>query len=355
MYLKRFKTLNDAKRIRKPQPDNITLRLQRNEKVDNWPEDLLEKIYGSMPDNMLQQYPEASPFYNKLSQFLDVGEEKLLVASGIDEPIKSLLLLCCDAGDKIVYTPGYAMYEVYSRMFGVDTVSIEYNPARFTGPEGVIEKTPDDAKILFLPNPSQPVENLFNLDQLREIAASCRDRGILFAIDEAYHFFGATSAIPLTDEFENVLVLRTFSKAFGSASLRLGYVIGSEKAIGPLASFRLAYEANAFAMHAGGVLLDHFDSHVKPSIEDTCKGRDFLRDKLIEMGFQAWAEAGNFVLADFGAEERLDKIIAALAARGIQIRGGLPKPLKSQALITCGGLETMTGFVEELGNVLKEV
>lgn len=352
MYLDKYKNLYDAVRIRKPEPTDIRLRLHRNEKVDAWPQSMLKEIYAAIPDFMLQQYPDLSPFYEKLSNFLKVPQANLLVASGIDEPIKSLMLLCCDPGDKIVFTPGYAMYEVYARMFRIEPIAIKYVPDRFTTPAGIIERTPKDAKILFLPNPSQPVENCFSLDQLREIAVYCKKIDILFAVDEAYHFFGAPSAIPLIDEFDNVLVLRTFSKAFGGASLRLGYVIGSERALRPLASYRLAYETNAFAAHVGAALLDRFESHVRPGIDDVCAGRDLLRTKLKELGLPAWGSVGNFVLVDFGDAKRMNVIVSALKAEGTFIRGGLPEPLDSHALVTCGGAATMQRFFDQLSGLL---
>ena len=354
LYLEKFKNLYDVERTRKPVNKTVKMRLQRNEKPDNWPPEFLKEIYSSFPDYMLQQYPNPNLFYEKLARFLGVPEDKVLVASGIDESIKSLLLLCCDSGDKIVYTPGYAMYEVYARIFGIDPIAIEYDPTRFTGPQDIIEKTPKDAKALFIPNPSQPVENCIDLDQLREIAAYCRDNDILFAVDEAYQFFGAPDAIPLIDEFDNMLVLRTFSKAFGGASLRLGYVVGSEKALKPLAAFRLAHEANAFSLHIGSMLLDNFDTFVKGNIDDVCMGRDYLRQTFIENGFPAWGNVGNFVLVDLGTKERLDAVVGGLREKGIHIRGGLPRSLESQALVTCGGSNLMKNFFEEFLDTVKD-
>lgn len=354
MYLEKFKNLYDVERTRKPEDKNIQMRFQRNEKPDNWPPEFLKEIYSGFPDHLLQQYPDPVLFYEKLARFLGVPVDKVLVASGIDESIKSLLLLCCEPGDKIVYTPGYAMYEVYSRMLRVKTIAIEYDPTRLTGPEDIIEKTPEYAKVLFIPNPSQPVENCLDLDQLRKIAAYCYDNDILFAVDEAYQFFGAPNAIPLIDEFDNMLVLRTFSKAFGGASLRLGYVVGSEKALKPLAAFRLAHEANAFSLHIGSMLLDNFDSFVKSNIDDVCKGRDYLRETFIENDFPAWGEVGNFVLVDLGAKERRDAVVAGLREKGIHIRGGLPSPLENHALVTCGGPDLMKEFFEEFSVVARE-
>ena len=79
-----------------------------------------------------------------------------------------------------------------------------------------------DPKILFLPNPNQPIESSLSLNELRETAIKCKNKNCLLVIDEAYNLFGADSGLPLIKEFNNVVILRTFSKAFGVPSIRTG-------------------------------------------------------------------------------------------------------------------------------------
>ncbi|MBI5201908.1 MAG: histidinol-phosphate aminotransferase family protein [Elusimicrobia bacterium] len=355
MFLERFQHLADLPRTRVPEraygPDS--LRLQRNEKPNAWPKDLLDKIYGTVPQNLLQRYPDALPFYAKLSKFLGVPAENLLVASGIDEPIRNLLTLTCEPGDAYVFTPGYAMYEVYGRMLGLKPTQIAYDPRKFMTAEEFCAKIPAQAKIVFLPNPSQPVENCFDLGGLRKIASFCRSKDILFVVDEAYYFFGAPTAIGLTTEFENVLVMRSFSKAFGAASLRLGYVIGGPAALKPLSAYRLGYEANALTFHAGGVLLDCFESHVKPSVDAICQGRDWLREAAKGAGLSAWGSVSNNVLIDLGSADRAKAAAKALEAKEIYVKAGFGAPVEGCILVTCGPKDMMTRFFDALQEVLK--
>ena len=86
-----------------------------------------------------------------------------------------------------------------------------------------------------------------------------------------------------------------------------------------------------------------------------CDGRDFLRNTLNENGVPAWGDVGNFVLIDFASKERMSKIVETLKARGVFIRGGLPAPLESRALVTCGSLELMQAFYGELKDVMDQV
>lgn len=341
--------------MRVPESKAVVMRLQRNEKPTDWPKSFLDSIHASFPSNILQRYPDPSLFYKRLSDFLGVGEDNIVVASGIDELIKTLITLCCAPGDTIsVVTPGYAMYTIYPRLLGIDVAPIVYDPEQFTNPVKLMAKVPGDCKILFLPTPSQPVENCFELDQLREIAAACRARDTLFAIDEAYCYFGAPEAVPLIHEFENVLILRTFSKAFGAASLRLGYVLGAAETIAPINAFRLAHEANAYALHVGLALLDNFDGPVKRSIADIVAGRDFLREACRAYGLKAWGSRANYVLVDLDSPERMKAVVAALSREGIEVKSHFSTPLDRHILVTCGPEVLMRAFFDRLTTILQK-
>ena len=354
MYLKRFQHLHDFSRPRIAEADNVTMRLQRNEKPDDWGHELYDLIFANAPELHMQRYPDPMAFYEKLSRFLNVPEENLVVTSGIDEAIRTLMTLCCNEGDSITApSPSYLMYAVYAEMHGVRFDPITFQPGEFMPPETLAENIDATSRILFLPKPSQPVENVYDLDQLRTLAAICRDGDILFAIDEAYHFFGAPSALPLINEFDNLLVLRTFSKAFGAAGIRLGFAAGSKKAIGPFKAFRLAHEANSLSLHVGEVLLDNFDTFVKGNIKNICEGRDVLRQACLDYGLPAWGEAGNFVLIDLRDPARSKDVRQQLADKGIHVKSGFGAPLDRHILVTCGPKEMMRSFFDALVEILE--
>ena len=355
MYLERFQHLYDIHRARIAEPDNVVMRLQRLEKPEIWPRELLGKIFGTCPEETFQQYPNFKKYYSKLSDFIGVPEDRFVITSGIDESIKSLMTLCCAPGDKIAVTwPGYAMYDVYAKIFGVDLIRIICEPERFLQPEELINNLSGDIKILFLPNPGQPVENCFDLDQLRLIAKYCEQNDILFVVDEAYYYFGSETALPLTDEFDNLLVLRTFSKAFGGASLRVGFATGSQKAIKPLISFRMAGEASTWALHAMAILVENFDGFVSQSINDIIEGRDFLRDYIInELGIPAWGNKSACVVVDLQSQERMADVVSRLGERGIYVKGHYPAPLDHYILVTCGAKPLMSEFADHLTDILK--
>jgi histidinol-phosphate aminotransferase len=345
MFRESFKHLAGINRHRVAEPEDVAMRLQRMERPEAWPTSLLDHIYSTIPIDLLQRYPDPLPFYHKLATFLDVPVNSIVLTSGVDEAIRSILTLCCEPGDKIVVTaPGYAMYDVYAKIFGVHIHPIHFDAEHFMSPDEVIARIPHDVKVVFLANPSQPVENCFDLEQLRLIAAHCANRGILLCVDEAYHFFGAPSSLPMVKETANLLVMRSFSKAFGAASLRLGYIVGQEDVLAPFRGFRLAHEANALSLHAGTAMLDCFESHIKPGIESVCEGREWLREKCNTVGLNAWGSVANFVLIALDSETKMKESLRLLNERGIYVKGGFPPPLYRHILVTCGSPALMEDF-----------
>ena len=104
------------------------LRLDRNEKVDNWPKDFIKTVLASKPDGFFSMYPEITPLYTKLANHLRVSEKQLLITSGIDGSIKNLFSVLLEEGDKIgVFSPTYLMYEIYSEIFKIDFFPLTYS------------------------------------------------------------------------------------------------------------------------------------------------------------------------------------------------------------------------------------
>ncbi|KKL61069.1 hypothetical protein LCGC14_2199030, partial [marine sediment metagenome] len=90
--------LYDVERQRITSPADVTMRLQRLEKPEDWPAELLEEMWGSVPPSLLQQYPDYPPFYRKLAEFVGVDKDELVVGAGIEDFIRGLFWLCCEPG-----------------------------------------------------------------------------------------------------------------------------------------------------------------------------------------------------------------------------------------------------------------
>ena len=123
---------------------------------------------------MIQHYPDSKPFYETLSNFLDIPAEQIIVTSGIDEAIRNILILNC-TGSRPFFTnaPAYAMYKVYGEILNVECISFQPLPENFVNPDELISKIPENVGVVFIANPSQPVENCYDIPQLETVANYC--------------------------------------------------------------------------------------------------------------------------------------------------------------------------------------
>lgn len=340
--------LPDVERRRIVMPQGITMRIGRLEKPEPWPPALLDAIRSTMPLDLMQQYPNYPAFYDRLAARVGVPENRIVVGAGIEEFIR--ILMCGCFGQRMaVLWPTCAMVDVYARAFNVDLWRIVTDPYNPPSINDIICRIPfENCGLVMLANPGQPVETCYSVGELRELAFFCQALGVTLAIDEAYHGFGAPSALPLVDEFENVVVLRTFSKAYGAAGLRVGFAVAGARAKRAIDAVRQSGEVSSLSMHVATVLMDRYDEFVRPGIDEICASRDWLLGKLHEVGFRAWGSHANHVLVDMGSAQRLQDTVTKLAAEGIYPRATSVAPLESCLLITCGSRDLMQRFYARL-------
>jgi histidinol-phosphate aminotransferase len=348
MFIRRNKHLIDVARVRVAEGRDLDhgLRLDRNERVDVWPAQMLAEIFARQPQWLLSVYPESGSLYRKIAKFHGVEEAQLLVTSGIDGALKTLCEVATAPGDLVgVVAPTYAMYKVYARLFQLRLEEIAYTEDLQFGMrqfDAFLEREPT---VFFLPNPNQPVESAFGLAQLEEFARRTLARNCLFVIDEAYHLFGSVSGVSLIEKYENVVIARTFSKAFGVPSIRLGYLISRADNIAMLAKTRLAHESNALGNAVAEHLLDNYQM-VEKYLREVCAARDQMKNILAGLGIPAHGTVGSCLLLDLGSQTRARAYVAALRADAIYVKGPWAAPWDRYVTISLGPLEVMTRFVD---------
>lgn len=344
MFRAELSHLEGIERTRIASPAGVTMRLHRLERPEPWPRALEEEIRRRFPFKRVQRYPSYVPFYDRLSQFTGVPADQIVVGAGIEEFIRTLM--AANWGQSVaVLWPTCAMHGLYARAFNVRLTKVQTSPRSLLWMGDLIADLPPDVRLVLLANPGQPVETYFELDELRMLAEICKRRGALLAVDEAYYGFGADTALPLIDEFENVVVLRTFSKAFGAAGIRLGFAMGCPRVIRYLNAVRQSGEVSSLSMHVATVLMDTFDQFVGPGGKEVGRARDWLREKVrAGMGLPTWGRHANHVLIDFGSSAAVEAKAERLKARGIYVRTGFEDELSGCMLVTCGDRDLMAKF-----------
>ena len=289
--------------------------LDKNENGDPAMPALAKRILSEIDPAILSTYPECTPLYRKLAAHVGVQPENLLLAAGSDGVIRAVFEAFVGTGDLVLHTtPTFAMYPVYSRMYGARTITLEYQPSD-AGPslpadrfvEAIREARP---RVVCLPNPDSPTGTVFDPDALGRIVSAAGDAGALMLIDEAYYPFYEWTALPWIASQPHVVLARTFAKAWGVAGLRIGYAIASPPIAKALHKVRPMYEVNTVAVAVMERMLDHADE-LAASVRRLNEGRDGFRGAMNDLGFRTLYARGNFLHVAFG--EQAPAIHAALA------------------------------------------
>jgi histidinol-phosphate aminotransferase len=296
-------------------PDSFWL--DKNENLDPTLRKVIEKVSEEIDPLALCTYPEPGPFYQKLASYLDVPPEAIVLSAGSDGAIRYVFEAFVGAGDWVIHTlPTFAMYPVYSSMYGARVQALEYQASE-SGPSLRAEQVISAIqrvrpRAVFLPNPDSPTGTVFEPSELREIIETAGEAGAVILIDEAYHPFYRQSVVPWIHEYPNLIIARTFAKAWGLAGLRIGYAVSNPEIAGYLHKVRPMYETGTFSVAFMERMLD-FASEMEASVKRLIDGKTFFLEKMRSFGCQTLQGHGNFLHVGFG--ERLAHVIRALEGK----------------------------------------
>lgn len=288
--------------------DPRLLWLDKNENTDPHLGAIVQRVVAEVDPMALSTYPECTPLYRKLADYLGASPEKLLLAAGSDGVIRSVFEAFVNPGDVVMHTvPTFAMYSVYARMYGAQTVSLEYHGGD-AGPslptDAVVSAITDTRpKVVCLPNPDSPTGTVFPPEDLRRIIETAGRVGALILIDEAYYPFYDRTVLAWLDEFPNLVIARTFAKAWGLAGLRIGYAVSSPEVARLLHKVRPMYEVNTLAVVATERMLD-YHGEMLASVKRLNAGRDAFVSAMKRLDLQTLRTEGNFLHVAFGPAAR---------------------------------------------------
>ena len=321
------------------------LRLDFNERTAPQPPQLLAAIRAAITDDSLSMYPDYDAALPAAARLLGRPAGSIVLTNGTDEAIQLVVNAYLSPGDRlVVIEPSYAMYRFYAEVAGVevDAVACQLSDDLAIPVDEIIRRLPG-AAALFLANPNNPTGAVLPLDALTRIAEAAGDTLVL--VDEAYVEFHGVTALGLLDRFENVMVSRTFSKAFGLAGLRCGCLVAAEPVARWLRTAQSPYSVNVVAAAAITALAELADDDVDRYVHEVTEARAATTAALERLGLRVFPSAANFVL--FHAGESADRILRHLTAAGILIRDRrheLPGCLR----VSIGTREQMHRFVTEM-------
>lgn len=298
----------------------------------------------------LRRYPDpfARDFCNAISDALNVPADWIIVGNGSDDILNILVRACAGATPEqrhVVYPmPTYVLYRTLCEMQPAQTVEIPYGPGFELPLEALITA---QGAITFIASPNSPSGHVVPIAQLRELAS--RLEGVL-AIDEAYVDFAEGSALDLVREFENVIILRTLSKGYSLAGLRLGFGIAQPKLLAGLFKVKDSYNIDAVAIAVGTAAMR--DQAYKNSCAEKVKlSRSQLSLDLKGLGFTVGESQGNFVFVTVTNGDA-EAIYLGLKARGILVRYFKQPGLDDKLRISVGTEEQNQSLIEALVHVM---
>lgn len=332
--------------------DPKLLWLDRNENTDPILGKLTNRLFKEISSiHCISVYPEPTYLYLRLSAYLNIEDYKIVISTGSDGVIRSIFEAYCDYGDKILITnPTYAMYEVYGLMYGANICKFEYLASQ-KGPILDFERFIDfikiqKPKIIFLPNPDSPTGTVISELNLSIICDLACEIGSLIVIDEAYYPFYDKSMISYINKYENLIVIRTFSKAWGITGLRVGYGVGSENVISLLRKVRPNYETNSVGFEVATKILD-FEKDMLESVERLNAGRDYFINQMNEFGIKTIQTKANFfhVLLNNKMHNSLNNIV-------LYRKNFSHECLKGYSRFTSTSIDNFIPIVEKIKNCL---
>jgi histidinol-phosphate aminotransferase len=292
----------------------------------------------SLTAEELTHYPERGPVEALAAQHLGLAPEQVILTNGVDEAIHILCQAFLDAGDQLLLpVPTYTMYEIYASSTDAQVVRVQAD-VDFAFPfERLAAAISPRTKLIAIANPNSPTGSVCTREQILDIVQVAPHAVVL--VDEAYfHFYGET-VMDLAGKIPNLIVARTFSKAYGLASLRIGLLAGPEGLLGWARRVLSPYSVNSVALAAltaalkDQAYLDRYVAEIKGA------RTDFL-DELRRIGLTFWPTEANFVLVKIGAEHK--RFCAAMRDRGILVRDRSADPgCDGLVRITIGSREQM--------------
>jgi histidinol-phosphate aminotransferase len=297
------------------------LRLHQNEHTGGCSPKVLAAL-ATLRADQISVYPPYEAARRACAGYLGVDPEHLSLVNGLDEGIMAIAMamLRPERGEgpfeAIIPEPAFEIFALDAEVAGGHVVSIPPDEDYAFPLDRVLDAITARTRLVFLTNPNNPTGALIPAEGIRAVAERVPREAIVF-VDEAYAEFSGQTFIPELASYPNVVVGRTFSKAFGLAGLRIGVLIGDPATLEPIRLRLPVYSVNIAAVVAVQAALEDRE-YVDRYVHEVEQSKRLLYDACARLGLRCWPSAGNFVLIDAGANA--GRLARGAAERGIYVR-----------------------------------
>jgi len=310
-------SLVDASRAyeRAPVPDGVRLRLDANEGVDPSLSTVLHALRDGGAE-VLRRYPDAKPFEGMLARHFGVEASQVFVAAGADEVVDRCCRAFLPAGASLLIAePGFEMFDQYAALCGARVATAPWSAGVFPI-DAMLAGVDDRVAVIALVTPNNPTGEVATLDDLRRLSAAAPNA--LVVLDHAYVEFADEDLTTAALTMPNVVVVRTFSKAWGLAGCRVGYAIGATRIIRALRAAGGPFPVSAASLLIARSQFEHRVGARDAYVARIRTERQELHDLLTRLNGRPRVSSANFVFAELGA--RSPGVHASLVSHGVLVR-----------------------------------
>lgn len=302
-------------------------------------------------------YPESTCFYlkKKLAEELGIGENQLVIGNGSNEIIEFLARALLLEGDQVISSAcSFLVYPIVTQACGAEYVQVPMKDFRYDL-KGILDRITDRTKLIFIANPNNPTGTYVTREEVEDFLTKV-PKDVIVCFDEAYFDFVEARDFPyllfyVKTERPNVIVLRTFSKSFGLAGLRVGYGMGAPELIQYLHKVRQPFNVNSIAQAGAAAALDDrlFLWRTKYFV---ARGKRYLYRRFKRYGFRSVPSEANFILVD--TERDADEVFQAFLREGMIIRSMAAYGFATWIRVTVGRRSENARFIRILRKIRSQ-
>jgi histidinol-phosphate aminotransferase len=320
-----------------PLGDRDAMRLDFNENTVACSPKVRE-VLGRISAGSLTRYPERAPVEAVVAEYLGLAPAQVALTNGVDEAIHVLFEAFLDKGDELLLpVPTYTMYEIYASATDARAIGVQAADDLQFPFERLLAAISPRTKIIAIANPNSPSGSAATRAQLLEIAARAPQAVLL--VDEAYYHFHGETIVDLIGVIPNLMMARTFSKAYGLAGLRLGLLAGPVELMRWVKRVLSPYSVNSLALACLPPALEDA-AYLDWYVGEVLAARAEFETALETAGVRRWPSRANFVLVEIGARHK--EFTRLMSAAGVLVRDRSSDPgCEGCVRITIGTREQM--------------
>jgi histidinol-phosphate aminotransferase len=355
-YIKRFDPYTPSR----PDPELMIsfgvsrlFRLNNNENPLGPPPECQQALKGFLPAK-IAVYPSGDCFYlrQKLAAHHGRSADQFLVGNGANEVISFIVKAFCESGDNIITADKtFAVYEWVATFSGLEARLVPLKDYFFDD-QAMLERVDARTKIIFVCNPNNPTGTYWDKDRLKRFLDSVDGRQVV-VLDEAYFEFveddDYPNGISLIDDYPNLVVMRTFSKMYGLAGLRIGYLAGNLETVNAIRRTCIVYSVNSIAQEAACAAVGA-DDHICRTRAMVKEGKEFLKVELEKLKLPFVSGVGNYIMIKLPMSDTL--AYRKLMAQGVMVRSMTGFRFPNYIRVTVSTPEAMEAFAGALKRIL---